>query len=583
MATSSSSAVGKLSKEEWRRRQDLDAARKAGTAPAEVDEEGKAINPHIPQFMASAPWYMDTGRPSLKHQKAPLYNDDPEKMKERFTRGFQGPQAKKYRKGACTNCGAMTHTAKDCVERPRKAGAKWTNKDISRDELVHDANARLNFQPGRGDWDAKRDRWDGYDPGVEYHKTVEEYEKLDEARRKLREEEIDRGAVPSSEKGLEKVAKAKKGRKKRKRREGEDSDDSFGTDSEEEEGGQEGDDDELKYADEADAAGQRMDTKTRVTVRNLRIREDTAKYLVNLDIDSAYYDPKSRSMREAPDKNVNPEDAVFAGDMFERSSGEAKNVQALQLFAWQSEARGNNVHVNANPTQAQLLHNKFMEKKEELKETGRRSILDKYGGEEYLEKVPKELLAGQREDYVEYSRTGEVVRGLEKVKMRSKYDEDVYHNNHTSVWGSWYSVNASSWGYACCHSTTKNSYCVGRAAIEASEREATDNLRALVEAAKAKKAAEATSEKDEKEKRGKKGKRKASETDLDQEGLSKKKLAKAMKEEKERQKLDVSDERSLKYGGVQESGKGVTEEEMEAYKRMRSNYEDPMANYVDEG
>ena len=36
------------------------------------------------------------------------------------------------------------------------------------------------------------------------------------------------------------------------------------------------------------------------TVRNLRIREDTPKYLLNLDPNSAHYDPKSRSMREDP-------------------------------------------------------------------------------------------------------------------------------------------------------------------------------------------------------------------------------------------------------------------------------------------
>lgn len=43
-----------------------------------------------------------------------------------------------------------------------------------------------------------------------------------------------------------------------------------------------------------------MDSRTRITVRNLRIREDTAKYLYNLNENSAHYDPKSRSMHGNP-------------------------------------------------------------------------------------------------------------------------------------------------------------------------------------------------------------------------------------------------------------------------------------------
>ena len=82
------------------------------------------------------------------------------------------------------------------------------------------------------------------------------------------------------------------------------------------------------------------------------------------------------------------------------------------------------MHVNANPTQGQLLHSQYIKKKEELKDTTKVSILAKYGGEEYLEKAPKELLQGQTEEYVEYSRTGQVIKGNERAKVRSKYPED---------------------------------------------------------------------------------------------------------------------------------------------------------------
>lgn len=116
--------------------------------------------------------------------------------------------------------------------------------------------------------------------------------------------------------------------------------------------------------------------------------------------------------------------ARFTGDNFLRYSGEAPEVQKLQLFAWNAAQRGNDVHINALPTQGQLLHKEYNKKKDELKDTTKVSILAKYGGEEYLEKAPKELLHGQTEEYVEYSRTGQVIKGKERAKVKSKYAED---------------------------------------------------------------------------------------------------------------------------------------------------------------
>ena len=48
-----------------------------------------------------------------------------------------------------------------------------------------------------------------------------------------------------------------------------------------------------------------------IVYSNLRIREDTAKYLLNLDVDSAYYDPKTRSMREDPLPDSDPNEKFY--------------------------------------------------------------------------------------------------------------------------------------------------------------------------------------------------------------------------------------------------------------------------------
>ncbi|PKY50363.1 pre-mRNA-splicing factor SLU7 [Rhizophagus irregularis] len=565
MSSISFTSSNKLSREDYRRQKDLEAARKAGTAPAEQDEEGKDINPHIPQYIAKAPWYLDTGRPSLKHQR--VQEKEEQIINDKwYARGIRaGPAATKFRKGACENCGAMTHKTKDCMDRPRKTGAKWSGKDIKADEIIQEIEL---------DYDSKRDRWNGYDPS-EHAKIYDEYEKIEEARRKMKASELDKQST------TELVKKT-----------GERTAGEFSSEDEE--------DDEDKYAERSDMPGQKVNTKTRTTIRNLRIREDTAKYLRNLDIDSAYYDPKTRSMRDNPNKEVDESEAYYTGDNFVRYTGDAPKMANLQLFAWQAYDKGTDVHLQANPTQGELLHREYLQKKDKLKDTSKDSILAKYGGEEHLDAPPKELLLAQTESYVEYSRTGRVIKGQERAKAKSKYEEDVYINNHVSVWGSYWANGQ--WGYKCCHSFIKNSNCTGLIVIEvinSSNPLASSSIISTgnEELSSAKKTlVELHNE------NMKKSKSKNMDEDVNKhlkrkdlgEGeikLDSKKLKKALENEENRYKLKNNeveiDDRKRPYNSAY-MGKNnsmeaeVTEEDLEAYRLKKQSHEDPMANYVDE-
>ncbi|CDW96939.1 hypothetical protein [Sporisorium scitamineum] len=445
---SAAAPPGKLSRAEFRRQKDLEEDRKAGRAPAELDEDGNIINPHVPSYMAQAPWYMDTGSRSLKHQKKPV---DPNAVKAGINDWYQrgassssavdAPVAKKFRKGACENCGSMSHKTRDCLERPRKKGAKKLGKTLAGDHMLQEVQGL--------DYAAKRDRWNGYDP-AEHKKVVEEFEAIEQERRRLKEEQID-NQTSSDLKHAKRLAQ-----KQAKSKSNGDADDGgldfSSSDSD--------DSDDEKYADKADAVGQKVDTDKRMTIRNLRIREDRAKYLYNLDVNSAYYDPKTRTMREAPNPNIRPEDAEYAGDNFARAQGsEAGALANLQLFSWQAEARGNDLNLQANPTANERQYREFQQRKEKLRDETKGSILDKYGGAEHFDALPKELLTGQTEQYVEYNQAGKIVKGLDKVVPKSRWEEDVLENNHTKVWGSWFDLETAEWGDSSSSHHTRRRHC----------------------------------------------------------------------------------------------------------------------------
>lgn len=237
----------------------------------------------------------------------------------------------------------------------------------------------------------------------------------------------------------------------------------------------------------------------KVTARNLRIREDTAKYLRNLDPNSAYYDPKSRSMRDNPHSFLaDGVETDFAGDNFARISGDAVSLAQQQLFAWDAMEQGvTEVHPQANPSQAELLKKQFQSQAQDVRLQAKRAVLDKYGGAEYLDGAdglasvvePKldgdnntisakntaaaaaserKLRFGVTTETEQYSRDGRLIHGggekpsSKRKALESKYEENVFINGHSTVWGSYFHKGAFAWGYLDDHSLMKQSYCTGQ-------------------------------------------------------------------------------------------------------------------------
>lgn len=563
----------KQSREDWRKMKELEEMRKAGTAPAAQDEEGRDINPHIPQYIVSCPWYVGIQAPTLTHQRP---QGEKEKhfatISDTYDRGLKDGIAMKFKKGACENCGSMTHKKKDCMERPRKLGARFTGEHIAPDEKLLE---EFNY-----DFDGKRDRWNGYD-SREHKRVIEEFMKMEEAKRIIKAQNLAdsliKGELPEKEK--KKV---------------DDSD---------------SDADEEKYVDEMDMPGTKIDSKQRISVRNLRIREDTAKYLRNLDPNSAYYDPKTRAMRDNPYKNSGKreDELEFAGDNFIRAKGDTLSMASAQVFSWEAAGKGIDVHLQAEPTKLELLAKEYDIKKDVHKNEEKDSILTKYGGSEHLEAPPKALLLAQTEEYIVYNRLGKVIEGQEKQHVKSKYIEDEYIQNHTCVWGSYW--KQGQWGYKCCHAVVKQSYCTGESGkvaemeggslemLKSKAWEKGRETKTMVEEhqeiigekedkRRKRKMKKMRREKRKEEKRKKKKKKASSSDDdsdsSDEETKRKRKVNKAIKEQEEESRkaeaLLAIDERKRPYNSFV-SVKEPTEEEMEAFRLKNLRDNDPMAQF----
>ncbi len=490
------------------RRPDPKAAKAQGAGPKSGQDASTEENMYIPDFIRSRPFYAGEGEGDsttdyLAHQRLQKKKDDT----KLYDRGkTAGPAATRFRKGACENCGAMTHTTKACLSRPRVKGARWTGKNIQADEVVQDV------QVG---WDAKRDRWNGFE-AKDYRAVVEQYNEMDTLRREAQAKEA-----------------AAAGR-------------------------EEGDvEDGYRYVEESDM-GRNQPTST----RQLRIREDTAKYLLNLDVNSAKYDPKTRTMvivdggggGNGSGSTTAGKDAEYlAEESFVRGSGDAAEFDKAQRYAWETEETTGDtrLHVQPNPTAGELQRRKKREEDENKQRAHEEMLRQKYGvgpddgDDDKPIAALRDMAVTESERFVEYDELG-LIKGAPTAVGRSIYAEDVLTNSHTSVWGSWWSNFR--WGYACCHSLSKNSYCTGeegKQAWEAAERQRTGA--GLLEDGDV-----------------------AADADADAEPKAGGKKADP----------EPSSAAPTKKRTVEEMMGGVSEAEMDEYRRKRTAAEDPMANYL---
>lgn len=452
----------------------------------------KEENAYIPAFISKKPFYAVEGDEDenendyLRHQR----REEKKEKAQWYDRGRKaGPAATKYRKGACENCGAMTHKAKDCLSRPRAKGAKWSGKDIQADEVIQDVKMG---------WDAKRDRWNGYDAS-EYRNVVEDYNQMEELRRKAQKTDDAADDAPDNADGD-------------------------------------------KYAEEND-----MSKHQSTATRQLRLREDTAKYLVNLDLESAKYDPKTRTLVDGGATGGKAAD-MFAEEGFLRASGEAGDFEKAQKYAWEAQEKSGDTsqHIQANPTAGEFYRKQEREAAERQKAEREKKLLEKYGGGEQKEMPAalRHMAITESESFVEYDDAG-FIKGAPKKAAKSKYAEDVLTNNHQSVWGSWWSNFR--WGYKCCYSLVKNSYCTGeegRKAWESAERR--------------KRNAHLIEDKP------------VAQADVDDQTI------------KSQEEPDEGNDATRKRTRNQMLD-GVTEEEMEEYRRKRTNANDPMASFMGDG
>ncbi|CCD22506.1 mRNA splicing protein SLU7 NDAI_0A03490 [Naumovozyma dairenensis CBS 421] len=166
-------------------------------------------NQHLPQYIKSQPWYYKDSKNTtekkndnetstkeedyLIHHRSQKHefdhNDEPtigsgisdefitvqSRFRDMHNRNTKHQEKLLY----CENCGAKDHLRKDCLERPKKlkkteVKGNYNHQQITSTNGVLPTEAKIRNEE-QMDWDAKKDRWFGY-TGKEYNELLENWE-----------------------------------------------------------------------------------------------------------------------------------------------------------------------------------------------------------------------------------------------------------------------------------------------------------------------------------------------------------------------------------------------------------------------
>jgi pre-mRNA-processing factor SLU7 len=389
-------------RQQLRQRRELEDLRKFGLAPLARDAlTGQEISPNIPSGLSQAPWYYGVDGPTLEHQRRNATNpDDSRKLDDQVDRvEVLGKQAT-FVAGACTNCGATTHRARDCLLPKKKVGAATSGVVSGVDQRVVSASADKEAS-----YSKKRDGWSG-------NVQCDDLWKMHDEKRQREESEVGDGQGSTGGRRVD-----------------------------------HGQDNALLAAFQASSGD----------VQSTDIKQ-LPRYLENLDA-GAFYDPITRSMRGNPHAEKGSIHSTFRGEN-ERISGAAYRdaldmqnrflrgetdcVVDLNLdaaFKARRDAEDGVVAATESPvTDA----GPAVDKREQLLAE---MLYHTAPNKPHADVAPKPTLPPATSAQVEV------------ISTAAPALHPSTSGGHVSTYGSFFDVASLAWGYQCCKQTSRGAAC----------------------------------------------------------------------------------------------------------------------------